>query len=422
MVDVPQSGSRLKLAWTDFAGTRLDLKIHDSVLGTRCAKQSWVDGRDYCTPAFDSIYQYADAQCTQGAVDAPFAADVEVACGNRVRVARLYRTGPPQTVSKIYTRDGLGNCVGEDFTTTVRITTTAVTNLVELTMQTDASTVRLAPQWLVATDGLRLPTGVRDTRLDVDCAFDHRESEAATDRCLPAGARVAHDFADANCESPGASSEMSCPPITIATRREATCEIDGTSTFRVGEPSATTYERINNVACTPHGWSEPIATFPIVRELPPVDAPTAIATTAPRISPIVYRFGDRERDSGRAFDNVLDVECKPVRDFATSQIRCVPDSPAAFGVQEVYTDASCQTPPILLLEVARGTPSCPIPNPGRYVHFYGRAYQVGEAIGGPLYLGFPSCRVFPDRPWFARFRATQMPLTAFALGSEMVAP
>ncbi len=59
-----RSGTRLKLMWDNFDGTKVFLRaIFDTLLDTPCVPHLWSDGNRYCTPPAGEVV-YQDAACT----------------------------------------------------------------------------------------------------------------------------------------------------------------------------------------------------------------------------------------------------------------------------------------------------------------------------------------------------------------------
>src|SRR5690349_12145026 len=60
-----KSGTRLKIEWRDFNGTKIIGDLYDSQRNEACYANDWSDGNTYCTPSDTNGTAYANAQCTQ---------------------------------------------------------------------------------------------------------------------------------------------------------------------------------------------------------------------------------------------------------------------------------------------------------------------------------------------------------------------
>ena len=239
-----RSGSRLKLMWNDYAGTREYTGIYDSTLATECQSLQWSDGNTYCTPTTSTFVAYLDAACTMPVAQvrvfsgncqppAPqYAEERDVACSVST-VQRFFRVGDALAAQPFYEISS-GVCTGP--VTNPNYVLHALPSQIstaDLVQQTPMALPggRLVQQVLAGADGSEVRSTVRDTMLDVACTPNTTDGV-----CAPASDDS--QFFDASCQMSLASGVVGCPsPEYAAQPQHPGCAMPGNHYYSVGAAS-----------------------------------------------------------------------------------------------------------------------------------------------------------------------------------------
>lgn len=443
-VDGERSGTRLKLQWFDFGGTRRWTSFYDTQRAETCSPREWSDGKSYCLPTDPKREApvYLDAACTQPAnmlfrdprgCDAPppaYMVEYAQVCPRRVP-HRLYRLGDRRPDAKFYTSSFDGVCEGPfDFASSADIYAAgAEVPLTELAAGTlvEPSTGRLAVQFYEGNDGSRLPITLRDIALDSECRLDPTDG-ATSFTCEPFELGLAIYFADQACTRPVAyfNSPRSCPAPQVIRYDPDGCTATPNQYFAPGAPITGQLYSSSSGTCesAPTG-SEP--TVLLGSALTLATASRAPDATAGRLRTVHLGLpGAAQFRDPYLYDTALETECL-TSELADGTTRCLPSR--AF-VEVLYTDAACTIP----IKVARladnleynGGSCAALPAPKYALERPGIAqackavptmYPVTERYTGPLYKLDGACFEFGSsyKTWFRVGEA--LPIDEFSLAT-----
>jgi hypothetical protein len=398
--DAARSGSRLKLAWYEFAdGFRTwapPTDLFDAELAVACSPTKWTDGFVRCTPAFGAVV-FADAQCTQPllAVDASFGLDLVPGCGAYVPAPPLYRA-TTQTVQPSATFERLsGTCMQVPTDPQHPVPRMAVAVAAPVTTLVAMSHVvagggPLAVEVLRGDDGLAVPLRLVDPAHAIGC--DLSALDQATDLPCRATEAVLSDdlYVDARCLAPAVHVDPSCPtpplgalptygcPIYYALGAESTAQMfyqDGFNTCGA-----------TNTVTTGH-------VYPLAGRVELARLSRAAAPGSSR-EQLVYvaSGGARFRDEPHLYDGDLGAECTIVESSSTPAA-CRPNGAALIG--NLFSDPSCTTALPDLVEIApddgcvrRATPTL--------VDTGSATFRIGSPHVGAVYqFTAPVCEPFP---------------------------
>ena len=441
--DGAHSGSRLKLRWIDFGGTRTGgLDAHDPAIDATCYPQAWADGTTRCTPGATEI-AYRDPGCTQP-VGLTFADDVcpgpppeffgtylYTECGGG-GLDQVYRRGDPTTVTEYYGMSG-GTCAGPYMADNRRFFTLGAElprdSLVTLALGPPTGAGRYHQRFWESADGARMFGPVSDETLATDCVLEHYP-EDSTATCIPARPGYAHHYSDSTCTTHVAQVATACAVpdyLTYYPIAPTTCPEDRRAHVFTVAGTTTALYRSSLTTCEPEpldpGWTYHVAGD----ELAPPALTVAIGEVAGRQLQLVHAVDgtSRVRMAYEQYDVVNATGCVIVED--TTGPRCIPLRGNAVGF---YTDAAC-TASIRLVEVFHPDPSCDVVAPPFAIGYSTTScpgsyevYPVGAMYTGPLYRAFDDVTCIEETATNRlRFQlGGQVPLTAFPAGTRVIDP
>ncbi len=359
------SGTRLKLKWNDYSGTRQFVSVYDADFDETCQPTVWSDGATYCMPRTGGV-SYTDAACTQpiGAkfhqnpcIPQPrFFAAIEALACNEVRRTKLFRSAGLQASVPFYTRNASGGCDGpnpgtsfDEFRLTAEVPTT---DLVDLTPTTEAMG-RLARRGFHGSDGSRLPFDVYDTTLDTPCAL------STSGTCAPTGASPL-GFEDASCNLAVAARLTGCPtPKYGARARRPGCPDQTLDFFALGPELDTSslYQRDSSNVCVGSAQSPGYMYFGQgMAVLPATLARTVDTAPGRQIQRVYFTDAMAKLRTAMLFDTLHGTDCFTVGG------RCLPSDASA---QTYYTSILCNTAVDVAI-VFSGPPACGLPPAPRY--------------------------------------------------------
>ena len=159
--DGAKSGTRAKLQFRDYGGTRTLSGLFDAQRNERCYVSDWSDGSSYCVPADSTQTVYSNAQCTQAVGQvyhdpnctptAP-AYLVQYDYAGCTQLAKhIYQRGPKIAVTQYYEHSVDGSCAGPYSTANYDFyqagTEVAVSALIQFTRQAPEGSNRLAQRF-----------------------------------------------------------------------------------------------------------------------------------------------------------------------------------------------------------------------------------------------------------------------------------
>jgi len=438
--DGMRSGTRLKLIWTDYSGTRQLAGAHDAMLDADCYPQGWDDGATYCVPGNSSSVGFTDAACTQaigiayidptcGAPPPDYFIDyAQTLCSAAPR--RLYGRGAAIAATQYYSLDGTGACVGPSadpnyhyYTLGAELPSSA---LIELTATLVPSTGRYAQGYLESADGGKFLGPTRDTQLGTTCYMSRYLDTDAVGHCQ-LSASYAPYFGDAACSQPKAGIAASCAaPAFLVSYPQTTCPEDQHPTYYAAGGAGGPVYADDSGACAALVPDPGTVYYASTSAVSIGDVAWARDAVAGRqIQLAHFTDGDvRIRDYG-TYDEPHDTRCYGVTENGAT--RCLPLSAS---VSEYFTDPACANP-IDLIEIYDPGPTCAPPAlpalaikftaPTTGCEYRHEVYTVGSTYTGPLYSNFGVCAAYTTTNFLYRTGAS-VPLTEFAVGTRVVDP
>jgi hypothetical protein len=354
-LDGAKSGTRLKLRWADFNGTRQIFQVYDTALGANCLPWSATDGRVYCIPGSTEVV-FTDATCTTpiGAFAAP--------CGTHFSAPAFYgvytatECDPAIGISRLdalYARGAVVSAPASVFTNHSGLTPCGPATLdpssqffsllpvplaamVELTPQHRAGSGRFGQNLFVSSEGLALPTTISDP--DFGACRPVSTNGTTSTSCLPT--LVANEFAESTCSTPATRVNAQCPSPSFAAVYDPTCAVETWHAVRVGPSVAPT--SVFEVAYMCQAWTSPAS-----GDWYATTGPATVGTLGRRADTTghdlevmhLYEGDSRFRD-GTLYDTAHRVECR-ITGVGDGTFGCLPNvaSPVLY-----YTDPGCQTP------------------------------------------------------------------------------
>lgn len=429
-----RSGSRLKLMWDSFDGTKVFSPVaFDTRLDVACLPRRWSDGNYYCTPPAGEIV-YQDAACTVpmglGERDECSRAELpqvgyfgstEVnSCDGTISQGEL-RRGERRSNVPFYTREG-GSCIVSTDPNVVLYTLgdpVPTSTFAKLALERTGD-ARIRPTFVTSEDGARFFLANHDSLLEADCfPFPSLDNQAR--QCFAFGVADLQ-YGDAACTQLKAAHPSSCPQpkFAIDTDPKADCPFDlrGYRITGATSPSPLYYPDENR-ECRPvdaepdnsyYSVGESITVARFEREQPS-------SSTNPRIQHVVFSDGTTRASFDQLRDSQTGEDCAP-RELADGTTRCLPTARTA--TLTLHTDSACAQP----VEVTAESPAIPcLPPTPRTVIVDGeecgtdpKVFAVGDVLAGPLYvkIGTMFCTPFPG----TYRRLTPVPLTDFAVGTS----
>jgi hypothetical protein len=370
MGEGPVGGSRLEAVLAQAAdGTGHFLHWQDTGLDVPCEFLPLHDGALRCLPtgpamaAVQAIY-YTDAACTVPVAllhgypsshgDCPqprFAsrAGTGAACDPRPDYYRVGERLPPQVVYQ-RAQEGCAAAAipqGAGLLGVFRVTTLALTELVAGALTAGPAAEGIALTTLVAEDGSRMVTSLRDVGGGFDCAV---EESSDGPRCLPTDrVMVAGFFADAACSKP-AGMAQSClqgqrPSIPFGFELAFVQGRTIVRSYRAGERLATSFTQVGGTCVAQAAWA---GVFAIGGELPASTFVPGTTELVTRPSGLVQTV---ERAGGQSLSRPRTLRSTEYGGFACllaatgdGVVRCLPPEGVSGGH---FSDQQCTTPLIV---------------------------------------------------------------------------
>jgi hypothetical protein len=435
-----KSGTRLKIEWRDFGGTRIIGDLYDTQRNEACYATDWSDGNTYCSPSDINSTVYANATCTQivgqvyhdtGCTQPPPAYFIQydnTGCGGGP--THIYPRGPKLAVTQYYYKQSDGTCAGPYTTTNYDFyqvgTEVAPSSFVQLMRGAPIGSSRLAQRFYTSADGAQLPASLHDAQLGTDCFLSYQYGGATSGSCVPSQVRYASYYHDASCTQGEFSITSSCPrPAYAEQSTNASCPGSPLKYFNVGAATAASplfYK--SGPTCTMTTGSMGQTYYTLGTEITLASLPRSHDTTPNRsVELIHYTDGTATYADYSLYDVAHDTECYPYT-LSDKSVRCLPQ---AGGVSSYFKDANCAQP-IDVLDLYTGGSTCGPPPLPSYAMKYIRAtsgtcgytyeiYSVGAPYTGPLYQNVGTCQQVTSTTSLFYSLGAQHPLTEFPTGT-----
>jgi hypothetical protein len=438
-----RSGTRLKLQWYDFGGTRVASGQRDTLRDETCYPQAWADGRTYCMPNSAMSVAFSDAGCTQR-VGVQY---VDPACPSTPSTYlleyapdlcesypdRLYQRGAMISASAHYYLQPDGSCNGPYSDPNYRYYSAggvvATSALIEMTESAPSTATRYSQRFYESTDGARVFSRVHDRELDTACYLGAQSQDATSGTCTPNNAYYASYFQDSQCLQPKLDVSSACPAPRFAVTYPTgqTCPGEFTPTYYpVGGMADTTVFRDDGGSCTAQTASPEVDYYALGPALSLPGVPRVRdAVAGRRIQLTHYHDGATRLRDYTTYDEMLGTVCYPFQ----QQDQTIVCMPFQYGISTYYTDPACTTP-IDLIEQYRGEASCATPTPPEYAVKYmaggcGYTYEVhtvGTMLSSAIYQDSGGCNLY-TAPQSVFFRAGPVvPTSQLATATLVIDP
>ena len=409
----PRSGTRLKLQWVEFDGTRIPTaRFYDAERDEQCTPTYMADGELHCAPQgiiVPSVRFYADPACSVEVVSYGSSCETPryVATFDTLPCrpfTRLRPLGDSLGPALVYTRFSDGTCQGPTQSGGMMFPVSAEVDPAEfskLHVEVLDGPGRARHNILHAVDGFRADSvaDFYDAALDAHCVL---QIDPASDYvCTPRAADISNRYHDAACTQPKAASYIGCTDERFAIR-PSNC---GWELFRATPLPAEPIYMGDTNACLQimpeapsyYGITEPLDMMKVA--LVPRSGTgriTPVILAAPGASVVTPRF---------AYDRQLATLCD-----ITPSATCVPSRRAS--VNTYFTDAACTQPIELAVD---DTLQCgkPLPtfaaNPETCTG--GDIYRIGAVHTDPVYqIVGTSCLAVTRSPIFRVDRVFDLPV------------
>ncbi len=445
-IDGAKSGTRLKLAWSDFGGTRAWAGFYDAQRMERCNISAWSDGHSYCVPsaqgtAFRDVacaqpvgVVYQDTTCTTAPPPTYLIDYSNGACSSQP--SHLYQRGAKLAVAQWYERGSDGTCFGPFSSTGIDFyalgTEVSPTDLAMVSLGSPLGEGRLGARAYTSADGLAFPASLHDAVAGIDCAPQSPYEGATQATCVPLDAAYASYYRDATCSAGEVELDRTCKAPQFAVSYADSCPTTRGRYYAVGAANTGSplYYKSGTTCSATTATPASYRYFGLGNELVLASvnrAPDAAAGR--RIVPIHDTWDTFSYPEATLFDSTTGAECTPYT-FPDGSEHCIP---AGYGTSSYFTNATC-TASIQLMSVYTGGATCsPPPLPSYAISYVPDAsgkcqstyevHPVAAAYTGSVYTLFGSTcyQLSTTYEVFYRVGAT-LPLSTFASGMRMTDP
>lgn len=439
-----RSGTRLKLQWFDFGGTRVANGQRDTMRDETCYPQPWADGRNYCVPSNTTSIAYSDAACTQEVgvqyVDPTCASMpptylIEYApdlCASYP--TRLYQRGAMVSAGGHYYLQGDGSCNGPYSDPNYRYyspgAVVPTSALIEMTESPPSTATRYSQRFYESTDGARVFSQIHDSVLETACYLSATSQDATSGTCLPGNAYYAGYFQDSQCLQPKLDAQSACPAPQFAVTypNGPTCPGEsGPTYYQVGAMADTTLFRDDGAGCMAQTANPAVDYYALGPALTLASVPRVRDTVAGRrIQLTHYHDGETRLRDYATYDEEKGTTCYPFM-RSDQTIVCMPFQ---YGIYTFYSDPACTTP-IDLIEQYRGEAACAMPpapdfavkyiqtTPCEYTY---EVHTVGTMLSSAIYLNNGGCSLY-NAPQSVFYRTGPIvPDSELAAGTLVIDP
>ena len=447
-IDGAKSGTRIKLVWDDFAGTRSWAGFFDAQRQEACRITAWGDGHSYCVPSSSGQTAFRDAACTQqvgrvyqdtSCTTAPpptYLIDYQDgACS--YAAAHLYRRGTKIAVTQWFDKGTDGTCYGPYTATSydfyaLGAEVVPATDLAAVTLGAPLGSTRLDPRGYTSADGFAFPGAIHDAAAGIDCMPQSPYAGATEATCVPIDAGYASYYQDATCSKGELELDKSCAAPQFAVSYADSCPNTHGRYYAVGAANsgaALYYKSDTTCMATTaspanyhyYGLGNELVLATVARA-PDVDA-------GHRVVAIHDTWDGNSYRDGMLYDGMTGTECSPYT-FPDGTVRCIP---SAYGTSTYYTDSACNFA-IELMGLYTGGSSCsPPPLPSYAITYVPDAlgtckstydiHPVAAPYTGVLYEKFGTTCYQLSTTYEAFYRVGAMlPVSTFAAGTRMTDP
>lgn len=371
-----KSGSRLKIRWNDFDGTKAFSGLWDSTRNEACSARKFTDAKTYCVPNSGNIV-YRDAACAMP-IGRQFRSCPQVqvnyftetdpqTCDNLTK--RIFPRGAQLggTVS-YYTLSGT-TCSGPFDGSAYDMF--ALGNEVALaefaTFETPAPTEpgRFQQRFAESADGARVFAGTYDSEMGTDCnlVLDGARTGA---RCVPVASSFGSYYGDSTCTSQRATFRKGCTVPKFSTRYNTFCSYIPSvpEVFRTGALTTAAVFLPNGTpppTCTAIVPSTELSFYEVGTQVT-LDSLTRTPDTEGkgRYRLVHTGFGASSLRDPQLYDTMRQTECTPTT-MMDGSVRCLPLTVYSVSPTTYYSDSACTVEQPILFVPSVPAANCTLP-------------------------------------------------------------
>lgn len=404
-----KSGTRLKLRWNVFDGTKSFASVYDSMRQETCFPRKFTDGKMYCTPTPSANVVYEDAACTvplgRQLVSCPstpinyyFETD-PVTCDNLA--VKVYPKAAQISANSYYTLSSAGctmstNTGYELFRLGPAI---PLTEFAAIEAPTTAEG-KVQQRFYESSDGARMFAGFYDNDLGSDCFFVQDAAKSSA-KCVPSSVGANTYYGDAACTLPRTQFRRGCVVPKYTTRITRSCSYVSTipEIYLTGPlTGGTLYTNFGTCTATTPAADQSYYSVgtALVEPGQLTRAPSAEGTG--RYRPIRYASGGNLIRDTPLYDTARQTECQPTT-MQDGTVRCLPTG-NPYPTANYFSDAGCTMPISVLLAAKTAATGCALPALPAFATrttvtqtpctVTREARPVGAIYTGALYAGTPA--------------------------------
>lgn len=370
-----KSGTRLKVRWNDFDGTKAFSSVWDSTRNEACTPRKFTDAKTYCVPTSGTIV-YRDATCTMPIgrqsrtcpqTQLNYFTDTDPqTCDNLAK--RIFPRGAQLggTVS-YYSLSGTtcsGPFDGSSFDMFALGTEIPLTEFATFETPTPSEPARFQQRFAESADGARIFAGIYDSELASDC-FLTLDATRANARCVPSSTSAGTYFGDTNCAVSRTSYRKGCTAPKFSTRYNLFCAYTASlpDVFRNGAltGAAVFVPTGSTPACQAITPSAELSFYEVGAQV----ALDALARTPDTEGKGRYRLlhtslGNSRLREPQLYDTIRQTECTPTT-MQDGTVRCLPVSIYGMSGTIYYSDAACTVEQPITVVPSTPATGCTLP-------------------------------------------------------------
>jgi hypothetical protein len=374
-----KSGTRLKIRWNDFDGTKVYAGLFDSVRQQQCTPRRFADNKTYCIPTTNTVV-YRDAGCTMPigrqfrtcpTTDYAFFTETDpLTCDNLP--AKIFPRGAqlslPTYYTLSYTSAGTTTCTPSMVGTTTELyalgSEIPLTDFATLDEATPSTQGRVQQRYLESSDGARVLLGLFDSELGTECAIT-LDGARSGGKCVPRSVSVPSNlFSDAGCTQPRIPFRKGCQVPKVSAQPGKACfgSVTVPELYQTGVASALPLYNTTTGQCVASTAEAGLSYYSLTTTKiePPAVTRAAAATSDQRLRRIYASSGGNQLLDSALYDTLRQTECVPLvlQDGST---KCLPITQYSQSFITYYSDAACTVEQPVVLVPSVPAAGCTLP-------------------------------------------------------------